>query len=76
MKSEQLFPLLEFEDGVGTFAQRGHPSPCFGSDQKGRMSAWRNGNGGVRGIVVGDVLRRLVARTIAQQIGVSVERAI
>ena len=38
------------------------------------MSALRKANGGVRGIVVGDVLRRLVARTIAQQIGAAVER--
>ena len=39
------------------------------------MSALRKAYGGVRGIVVGDVLRRLVARTIAQQIGAAVERA-
>ena len=39
------------------------------------MSALRKANGGVRGIVVGDVLRRLVARTIAQQVGAAVERA-
>ena len=32
----------------------------------GRLTAWRKPDGGVRGIVVGDVLRRLVARTIAQ----------
>ena len=39
------------------------------------MSALRKANGGVRGTVVGDTLRRLVARTIAQQIGDAVERA-
>ena len=35
----------------------------------------RKTNGGVRGIVVGDVVRRLVARTVAQQLGPSVEAA-
>ena len=41
----------------------------------GRMTALRKTNGGVRGIVVGDVVRRLVARTVAQQLGPSVEAA-
>ena len=36
----------------------------------------RAGNGGVRGIVVGEVIRRLVARTVAQQLGLAVEAAI
>ena len=33
----------------------------------GRMTALSKPDGGVRGIVVGDFLRRLVARTLAQQ---------
>ena len=41
----------------------------------GRMTALRKANGGVRGIVVGDVVRRLVARTMAQQLGPQVESA-
>ena len=41
----------------------------------GRMTALRKANGGVRGIVVGDVVKRLVARTIAQQLGPQVEAA-
>ena len=41
----------------------------------GRLTALRKPDGGVRGIVVGDVLRRLVARTIAQQIADQVEAA-
>ena len=32
------------------------------------MTAFRESNGGVRGIVAGDALRRLIARTMAQQI--------
>ena len=41
----------------------------------GRMTALRKGDGGVRGIVVGDVIRRLVARTISQQLSKTVEAA-
>ena len=41
----------------------------------GRMTALRKANGGVRGIVVGGVVRRLVARTMAQQLGPQVESA-
>ena len=37
------------------------------------MTALRKTDGGVRGIVVGDFFRRVVARTIAQQIAQSVE---
>ena len=32
----------------------------------GRMTALRKANGGVQGIVVGEVVRRLVARTMTQ----------
>ena len=35
--------------------------------RQGRMTALRKDNGGVRGIVAGDVVRRLVARTMARQ---------
>ena len=77
--SEHLFPLLESEDDMGAFVQfagilaRGDIPPlALEVIRRGRMSALRKANG-VRGIVVGDVLRRLVARTIAQQIGAAVE---
>ena len=40
----------------------------------GRMIALQKPDGGVRGIVVGDVLRRLVGRTIAQQVMSAVKR--
>ena len=39
------------------------------------MTALPKPNGGVRGIVSGDVLRRLVARTMAQQLGPAVKAA-
>ena len=41
----------------------------------GRVTALRKPTGGIRGIVVGDILRRLVARTISQQITPAVEVA-
>ena len=41
----------------------------------GRMTALQKANGGVRGIVAGDMVRRLVTRTIAQQIRGPVEKA-
>ena len=41
----------------------------------GRITALRKPDGGVRGIVVGDFLHRLVARTIAKQIAKQVEVA-
>ena len=41
----------------------------------GRLTALRKSNGGVRSIVAGEVLRRLVARTTAQQLGPAVEAA-
>ena len=39
------------------------------------MTALQRNGGGVRGSVAGEVLRRLVARTIAQQLGPAVEAA-
>ena len=39
------------------------------------MTALAKPDGGVRGIVVGDVIRRLAARTMAQQLGDAVEAA-
>ena len=41
----------------------------------GRITALQKARGGVRGIVAGDIVRRLVSRTMAQQSGPEVERA-
>ena len=41
----------------------------------GRLTALRKTDGGVRGIVAGDIVRRLVARTISQQLMERVEAA-
>ena len=37
--------------------------------RQGRMTALRKDDGGVRGIVAGDVVRRLVSRTVVRQLG-------
>ena len=51
------------------------PSSIASAIRLGTITALQKPNGGVRGIVVGDTLRRLVARTIAQQLSVAVEAA-
>ena len=52
------------------------PIPVIEAVRMGRMIVLRKPAGGVRGIVVGDVIRRLVARTVAQQVSSDVEKAI
>ena len=41
----------------------------------GRLTALSKPDGGVRGLMAGDVVRRLVARTISQQVTMVVEEA-
>ena len=41
----------------------------------GRITALQKPNGAVRGIIAGDMIRRLVARTVSQQLSKVVERA-
>ena len=41
----------------------------------GSLTALRKGDGGVRGIVVGATMRRLVARTVAQELASELESA-
>ena len=79
---EHLRPLLECDralDSLHKFAHimaRGEvPDRIEPVVRLGRLTALRKPDGGVRGIIVGDVLRRLVARTIAQQIADQVEAA-
>ena len=56
-------------------AQAKVPDPIIAAIRVGRMTALRKPDGGVRGIVAGDVVRRLIARTMAQQLGKTVEAA-
>ena len=60
---------------AGRFAQGQVPDNIVAAVRLGRLTALVKPAGGVRGIVVGDVFRRLVARTVAQQMGPAVEKA-
>ena len=51
------------------------PAPISAALGLGRLVAVRKPAGGVRGIVVGDFLRRLVARTLAQQFATAFDQA-
>ena len=77
MTSDNLFPVLESEvvSGCQSIGSRagswsnlgGHPVGALDSIEQAR---WRG-----EGIVVGDILRRLVARTIAKQVSKQAEAA-
>ena len=61
---------------VATIFARGQlPKDNLTAVRVGRMTALQKLDGGVRGIVVGDVFRRLVARTIAKQFAEQAEGA-
>ena len=81
MTAEHLRQLLECDREVAVFHQfaimaRGEvPDRIEEAIRLGRTTALRKPDGGVRGIVVGDFLRRLIARTIAKQIAKLVEVA-
>ena len=64
--------LCQMADQVG---QARTPPAVHNILRLGRLTALQKARGGVRGIVVGDVLRRHVARTMAHQFGKSVEAA-
>ena len=82
MAAEHLRPLLDctrdsdllWELGC-SFAQGRVPVEVIPLLRLGRITALQKPSGGIRGIVVGDVFRRLVARTMAQQLNAAVERA-
>ena len=56
-----------FGEVATQFARGEMPEEILRGIKMGRMTALQKRDGGVRGIVVGDVVRRLVARTITQQ---------
>ena len=56
-------------------AQGAVPETIVDAFRLGRLTALRKPCGGVRGIVAGDVVRRLVSRTMAQHLGTVVESA-
>ena len=83
MTSDHLFPVLESEgdserlvEVVASLLAVGRvPEEIIEALRLGRLTALSKPDGGVRGIVVGDILRRMVARTIAKQIAKQVEAA-
>ena len=77
--TEHLRPLLDDVRGMQLFTALGSrlakalvPQVAVDLIRVGRVTA---SDGGVRGIVAGDVIRRLVARTMSQQLSEAVERA-
>ena len=82
MTTEHLRPLLNDPHTTNLFFRVGEklcrgevPQSVVRMVRQGRMTALAKPDGGVRGIVAGDVIRRLVARTMAQQLGEAVETA-
>ena len=78
MTSDHLFPLLESErDSImfAEFAQSLAVADVLHQVLRilglGQLIALKKRDGGVRGIVVGDVLRRLVGKTMAKQAATS-----
>ena len=79
---EQLRVLLDDAEGLESLldaaeslARAEVPSPIAQAYMTARMTALQKPGGGVRGIVVGTALRRLVARTLARQFGPEIEAA-
>ena len=79
---EHLRPLLDNPRDVHSLflmaeqlAQGLAPEAAVRALRLDRLTALRKPTGGVRGIVVGDILRRLVSRTIAQQLNDVVKNA-
>ena len=77
MTTEHLRPLLDDVRGMRLFTEVGSRLAKVAIDliRVGRLTALSKPDGGVRGIVAGDVVRRLVARTMAQHLSKAVERA-
>ena len=82
MTADHLRPLVEhvavaaaLRQAASLMAQNKVPEEVMDAIRCGRLTALRKPDGGVRGIVVGDVFRRAIARTIAKQHVDKVEKA-
>ena len=82
MTAEHLRPLLDdvrkmrlLSCLASNLAVADVPGVAVQMVRVGRLTALTKPDGGVRGIVAGDVVRRLVSKTIAQQLSAAVETA-
>ena len=82
MTSGHLRPLLDHvRDShllillADQLAKAKTPASVNDAIQLGRLTALQKPSGGVRGIVAGDIMRRLVARTMSHQLSKAVESA-
>ena len=82
LTAEHLRPLLDDARALPLFfmvaqklARADVPEAVVDLIRVGRLTSLTKPDGGARGIVAGDVVRRLVARTISQQLGPEVEQA-
>ena len=78
MTGEHIKVVLESERDCSSLWRmcqefaRGHmPAEILQAVKIGRMTALQKPQGGIRGIVVGDFIRRMVSRTIAPAVGPS-----
>ena len=82
MTVEHLQPLLDHTKDARMFFQVSErlaraqvPPSVRDTVRLGRLTALQKPDGGVRGIVAGDVVRRLVAKTMSQQMMEAVQGA-
>ena len=82
MTADHLRPLLDNERDTRLLFAMGEqlsraetPRNINEVIRLGRMTALQKSSGGVRGIIVGDIVRRLVGRTMAQQMSNAVKAA-
>ena len=82
MTADHLHPMLDndhdselLSEAASILAQGIIPGDVKDGMRLGRLTALRKPDGGVRGIVVGDIMRRLVARTMAKQVAKKAEEA-
>ena len=82
MTANHLRPILESEADTAAMgrmatdlARADIPLPILTALRMGRLTALQKPTGGVRGVVTGEVFRRLVARSIAQQLACTMEVA-
>ena len=73
MTADHLHPELLSQ--AASILARDHPKRGVGRDEIGKVDNFEETRRGVRVIVVGDVMRRLVARTMAKQVAKKAEEA-